>query len=105
MVVLCVMATTTHGTDRNSMNNNKNMMDDFTGNVVSKSTSATVNPLPVDFEKQTVERELSNGGMVTGYGLREQAIKMSSYRTVLSSNHTVDAGGLVCNFRTLEGLG
>ena len=54
MVVLCVRATTTHGTDRSSSNNNlKNMMDDFTGNVVSKSTSITVNPLPVDFEKQT----------------------------------------------------
>jgi len=37
MVVLCVRATTTHGTDRSSSNNNnnlKNMMDDFTGKVV-----------------------------------------------------------------------
>ena len=61
MVVSCVRATTTHGTDRNSSNNNnlKNMMDDFTGNVVSKSTSATVNPF-VDFEKQT------NRMMMTG---------------------------------------
>jgi len=34
MVVLCVRATTTHGTDRSSSNNLKNMMDNFTGKVV-----------------------------------------------------------------------
>jgi hypothetical protein len=59
MVVLCVRATTTHGTDRSSSNNNnlKNMMDDFTGKVVKGihlRVFSALRPVSIEFGAKPV---------------------------------------------------